>query len=632
MAIRHYNGEIGVFDYDDNDFVIESFYNEDILRYCGSERDGSKIVIPDGIIKCDYMFCASDFGSGLFVYLDEKQLLTPPNIPNGVLSCQGMFDQCEALQEPPLIPDSVIDCYSMFSGCKSMKYAPDIPDSVTVCSGMFSGCSFTEPPLIPKSAKQCDYMFSGCSKLKRMPDIPDKVINCESMFDGCHNLTEILSIPENVLYCDCMFEWCDKLVETPLLSFGIKDCRNMFGYCKSLIRVNNIPDSIVNCDEMFQECENLTEVPALSKGIRSCNKMFENCKSLCIAPEIPSNVISCNRMFYGCKSLSKAPVIPVSVKSSNISMFEGCKNTVKKAGEWNIRNKGLDYYIVVGIDESEDDISDDDNSSDVYVGSKMSDKKQMSWAEPLLSEDDDDSFSLNKLFQDENDDFDYDEAFKNALSQLNILHEFSGILYFLAFHTVKQMVYRCLIALKSSGGTEIFKNYCEKTDDIDSSVTKTIYDLIYSSEEINITKDVMRCIFAARNELFKLENDEIVRFNGEQWTVMLQKQIESFLNKKGVQYDVEILSSIIVTNGGMIECNKEKEAKGMKYEKKIPDSFCGHHFTDDEKTALLDGFSMELTDCVSKSGKPFSCQVSYGKKENGYYGIIVDFEWVKTSK
>ena len=53
MAIRHYKGPLGVFDYDDTEFKLERFieWNEDYeqedvfcLRYIGKETDGSKII------------------------------------------------------------------------------------------------------------------------------------------------------------------------------------------------------------------------------------------------------------------------------------------------------------------------------------------------------------------------------------------------------------------------------------------------------------------------------------------------------------------------------------------------------------------------------------------------------------
>lgn len=47
----------------------------------------------------------------------------------------------------------------------------------------------------------------------------------------------------------------------------------------------------------------------------------------------------------------------------------------------------------------------------------------------------------------------------------------------------------------------------------------------------------------------------------------------------------------------------------------IPDQWCGHTFTEDERTLLEMGKKVELTDAVSKrTGKTFSCKVSWGEQ------------------
>lgn len=58
----------------------------------------------------------------------------------------------------------------------------------------------------------------------------------------------------------------------------------------------------------------------------------------------------------------------------------------------------------------------------------------------------------------------------------------------------------------------------------------------------------------------------------------------------------------------------------------VPDEWCGHKFTDAEKTILESGLSVEANDFVSKkSGKTFSCKVHYGKNDNGFMSIIPEF-------
>ena len=59
----------------------------------------------------------------------------------------------------------------------------------------------------------------------------------------------------------------------------------------------------------------------------------------------------------------------------------------------------------------------------------------------------------------------------------------------------------------------------------------------------------------------------------------------------------------------------------------VPNSWCAHKFTDEEKELLRAGERVALTDCVSKrTGKTFSCEVSYGETDRGNKGIVPHFE------
>ena len=49
-------------------------------------------------------------------------------------------------------------------------------------------------------------------------------------------------------------------------------------------------------------------------------------------------------MFYDCTSLETPPVIPKGIKNC-MFMFNGCSEPTQEAGNWNIENRGKDYYI-----------------------------------------------------------------------------------------------------------------------------------------------------------------------------------------------------------------------------------------------------------------------------------------------
>lgn len=58
----------------------------------------------------------------------------------------------------------------------------------------------------------------------------------------------------------------------------------------------------------------------------------------------------------------------------------------------------------------------------------------------------------------------------------------------------------------------------------------------------------------------------------------------------------------------------------------IPDEWCKHVFTADEKELLKNGESVELEGCISKKGNIFSCKVHWGKNDKGYMAVIPEFE------
>jgi DNA topoisomerase-3 len=57
----------------------------------------------------------------------------------------------------------------------------------------------------------------------------------------------------------------------------------------------------------------------------------------------------------------------------------------------------------------------------------------------------------------------------------------------------------------------------------------------------------------------------------------------------------------------------------------IPDEWCQHKFTDDEKALLETGMCVECDDFVSKKGSKFSAKVHWGKNDKGYMSIIPEF-------
>lgn len=56
----------------------------------------------------------------------------------------------------------------------------------------------------------------------------------------------------------------------------------------------------------------------------------------------------------------------------------------------------------------------------------------------------------------------------------------------------------------------------------------------------------------------------------------------------------------------------------------VPDEWCGHKFTEDEKLLLESGHKVELVNCVSKKGNVFDVPVTY-EEEDGRMRIVPHF-------
>ena len=89
MSIVHYEGNLGVFDYDNSEWEIHETCGVKSLIYIGDKIDGKDIKIPEGVKNCSRMFygCVS--------------LVNAPEIPEGVTDCSEMFAYCKSLVNAP---------------------------------------------------------------------------------------------------------------------------------------------------------------------------------------------------------------------------------------------------------------------------------------------------------------------------------------------------------------------------------------------------------------------------------------------------------------------------------------------------------------------------------------------------
>ena len=118
MSMVHYEGKLGVFDYDNSEWRMYETYGIKSLRYIGDKVDGKDIKIPEGVTDCSEMFSHCE------------SLVNAPEIPEGVTNCYAMFYGCKSLVNAPEIPEGVTDCNDMFAHCESLVNAPEIPSNM----------------------------------------------------------------------------------------------------------------------------------------------------------------------------------------------------------------------------------------------------------------------------------------------------------------------------------------------------------------------------------------------------------------------------------------------------------------------------------------------------------------------
>ena len=88
VKMKHYEGVLGNFDYDAAQFKVtrEPRSNSEYLKYIGKENDGSRIVIPNGVVDAYRMF-------------DGSSINSMPEIPASVKYGAKMFRKCTNLNE-----------------------------------------------------------------------------------------------------------------------------------------------------------------------------------------------------------------------------------------------------------------------------------------------------------------------------------------------------------------------------------------------------------------------------------------------------------------------------------------------------------------------------------------------------
>lgn len=207
-GIRHYEGSLGSFDYNPNEWAVGvkdierngSKTSVPVLRYIGEETNGDKINIPEGVTNLDYTFEGMD-------------LETVPKIPDSVESAHAAF----------------MDCKKLTRACKEAKDGEYDDTNAKVGGGIAAGAGTVATGLgafgmangwnpagwvalggaglvavgggiyswakdkdgrggtwhMPKNLKDASYMFSGCESLTEgFEKGSEGLMNVQNMYEG----------------------------------------------------------------------------------------------------------------------------------------------------------------------------------------------------------------------------------------------------------------------------------------------------------------------------------------------------------------------------------------------------------------------------------------------------------------
>ena len=160
----HYEGELGVFDYDPKEFEIKNYIGIPYLQYCGK---GKSVNLPNGCTNTRYMFCECDLKEGFSLGSNFDT--------SNVTSMKGMFKNCKLSEGFSLgehfDTSNVTDMMGMFYACKlpegfSLGEHFDT-SNVTCMESMFHRCKLPDGFSLgehfdTRNATDMNYMFGWC--------------------------------------------------------------------------------------------------------------------------------------------------------------------------------------------------------------------------------------------------------------------------------------------------------------------------------------------------------------------------------------------------------------------------------------------------------------------------------------
>ncbi|MBQ6732610.1 MAG: leucine-rich repeat domain-containing protein [Paludibacteraceae bacterium] len=241
--------------------------------------------------------------------------ITKVTISNGITSIgNSAFAGCGNLNSVN-IPNSIttIGSYA-FSGCYVLSNSIELPQGIEVINDhTFSGCTLLPYVKIPSSVKSIgEYSFFYCHHLTSVV-IPDGTISVGAFsFCGCERL-ETIDFSNSITYIGSYaFSGCSRLSSVNIPKNVTEIDMGAFSGCAMLTSINVDPDNTVydsrdNCNAIIK---------------KSNMSLVQGCKNTIF----PTGVKSIGPdAFYGCSGLTSIE-IPKTVTSIGMSAFDNCAN------------------------------------------------------------------------------------------------------------------------------------------------------------------------------------------------------------------------------------------------------------------------------------------------------------------
>lgn len=243
-----------------------------------------------------------------------REGITKVTISNGITSIgNSAFAGCGNLNSVN-IPNSIttIGSYA-FSGCYVLSNSIELPQGIEVINDhTFSGCTLLPYVKIPSSVKSIgEYSFFYCHHLTSVV-IPDGTISVGAFsFYGCERL-ETIDFSNSITYIGSYaFSGCSRLSSVNIPKNVTEIDMGAFSGCAMLTSINVDPDNIVY--DSRDKCNAIIKKSNMS--------LVQGCKNTVF----PIGVSSIGPWaFGGCEVTSIE--IPNTVKSIGMSAFYGCAN------------------------------------------------------------------------------------------------------------------------------------------------------------------------------------------------------------------------------------------------------------------------------------------------------------------